>query len=588
MSANLNVSQVAEGQASPEVTVNDATAALDAALTERRAIDLTNSVTVTAAQYRAAIYFDVTTTGASKTLTLPAVKRLVIVKNNGTLTFGMVVGSTTINLPIGFEAVVFTDGTTNGLTATIIGRQIPAGGNGSAAQAIQTLTASGGNFADTETVTIGTYVYTAQTSFTAAKGHFLIGALAIDSLTNLARCINQSGAGGGTLYDNVHTDANDIVTATEESPLVITARKAGTRWNATPTTETATHMAWGAVTMAGGADKQVLRKLDNTDYDVEWGDLLDAPNGVPPGGAAGYSLQKATSGDYNMIWVPTSSVPVGGSTNQVLTKQSNADFDFVWAASGAATNGLPVGGSTGNMLRKSSGTDFDAAWVAGIPTGGSTGQVLEKASATDYDMAWTTPAGGDGLTVTLVPVAFSTFGTNFGPDTITQTDYAGKGFTYAMSGGSANVLSGYFKAAPTGTTWTVTCRMRWGGGLFDSNIPCIVLRDNTGGTNTGRCYILGKDTGSIFINRQNSLTSFNGSAINKTGMPWLTVFVRITYDGTNIAWDLSDDGVTWLAFFTEGKTAWLGSKPNQVGFGFNPASGGSKIVMLGVDHYVEV
>jgi hypothetical protein len=120
--------------------------------------------------------------------------------------------------------------------------------------AFGTYTISGtDNFADTETVTIGGVVYTAQSALTSGAGHFLIGANKAASLVNLARAINQSGAGGGTLYDAAATDPNPFVTATEASPLVATARYAGAWGNSVTTTDTATFGSWGGATLASGA-----------------------------------------------------------------------------------------------------------------------------------------------------------------------------------------------------------------------------------------------------------------------------------------------------------------------------------------------
>lgn len=115
MSANLNIPQMSPGQASPEVTSNDATAALDAAITESLAIDLTNSVTLTTNQYQRNMRLQVTTTGVAKTLTLAAVKRQAIIQNDGANTITVALGATNFALATGQTAFVFTDGTANGL-----------------------------------------------------------------------------------------------------------------------------------------------------------------------------------------------------------------------------------------------------------------------------------------------------------------------------------------------------------------------------------------------------------------------------------------------------------------------------------------
>jgi hypothetical protein len=119
MSNNLNITQVQENQASPEVTINDALAAHDAALTEQFAVNLTSgNVSVTAAQYRAAFYFPCSGVAtAGRTVTFPAVKRTVLAKSASANTddISIVVGSTSVTVHPGDRFLVVTDGTTNGL-----------------------------------------------------------------------------------------------------------------------------------------------------------------------------------------------------------------------------------------------------------------------------------------------------------------------------------------------------------------------------------------------------------------------------------------------------------------------------------------
>lgn len=129
MSANLNLPQLTQGQAAPEVTANNATGALDAALTEAFTCDGTaGNVTVTSAQYRAALKFFITNIPSARNITFPAVKRVVIVDvdpanvNIATL----VVGSTSIALTNGSTYIVATDGTANGLTLLSLGSGLSA------------------------------------------------------------------------------------------------------------------------------------------------------------------------------------------------------------------------------------------------------------------------------------------------------------------------------------------------------------------------------------------------------------------------------------------------------------------------------
>ena len=126
MSTNLNLPQLTEGQAAPEVTANDANAAIDAALTELLAVDLTNDVIMTDADWRSAIAVHVTTAGVNKKLTVPQIKRLVLVKNLAANAITIKRGTSEVAIPVGRRVLVHQDGTANGLD--VVPFPIPPGG----------------------------------------------------------------------------------------------------------------------------------------------------------------------------------------------------------------------------------------------------------------------------------------------------------------------------------------------------------------------------------------------------------------------------------------------------------------------------
>lgn len=89
-------------------------------------------------------------------------------------------------------------------------------------------------------------------------------------------------------------------------------------------------------------------------------------------------------------------VPPAGAPGQVLVKASIDDFDTDWQDPAVA---LPTGGTTGQILSKASDDDGDAEWIEApteIPSGGTTGQVLAKASDDDGDLEWADQTGGGG------------------------------------------------------------------------------------------------------------------------------------------------------------------------------------------------
>src|ERR1035437_4194838 len=125
-SNNLNIDQLATNQASPEVTVNDANAQLDAALTEIFVVDLAGgNVVITAPQYRAAILFQLANVATSgRTVTLPMIKRGMILFESAAVNtdvITLIVGATDILIQPGRTYAVYTDGTVDGVVARDVG-----------------------------------------------------------------------------------------------------------------------------------------------------------------------------------------------------------------------------------------------------------------------------------------------------------------------------------------------------------------------------------------------------------------------------------------------------------------------------------
>ena len=118
MSNNLNITQMTEAQVNKEVTVNDQTGSLDAAITENVDLDFTSgNLTISDAQFVGNQVFVATNLSVARTLTTPATtKRLFVVDNTaGTNTLSVITGSTTIVMVAGEVATFYTDGVANGL-----------------------------------------------------------------------------------------------------------------------------------------------------------------------------------------------------------------------------------------------------------------------------------------------------------------------------------------------------------------------------------------------------------------------------------------------------------------------------------------
>lgn len=133
-----------------------------------------------------------------------------------------------------------------------------ASGTASAGVKASGVLTSSGVFQDGETVTIGDRVYTFKTTLTGIANEVLIGVSAAVSLDNLKSAINAT-AGAGTTY-GTGTTAHPNVTATTNTDTAQTVEfwKVGTEGNALATTETCENVAWGAATLASGANANFL------------------------------------------------------------------------------------------------------------------------------------------------------------------------------------------------------------------------------------------------------------------------------------------------------------------------------------------
>ena len=105
--------------------------------------------------------------------------------------------------------------------------------------------------ADTNTVTIGTTVYTFKTALTASTTAFevLIGATEATSLNNLAAAINL-GAGAGTLYGSLTTVHPDVTAVSDGvHALTVTSKVTSSATDTVATTETHANATWGGATL---------------------------------------------------------------------------------------------------------------------------------------------------------------------------------------------------------------------------------------------------------------------------------------------------------------------------------------------------
>ncbi|RWN74850.1 MAG: hypothetical protein EOS04_37025, partial [Mesorhizobium sp.] len=124
MSHDLNLILIADGQADGQwQSSNDGLTQLANAMADLYTVDFTaGNVTLTAAQFRSAMTFIPSNLSATRTLTIPAVKRALFIVDNTDAadTINVTKGSTTIAVGPSQIAFLNTDGTTNSLGGAVL------------------------------------------------------------------------------------------------------------------------------------------------------------------------------------------------------------------------------------------------------------------------------------------------------------------------------------------------------------------------------------------------------------------------------------------------------------------------------------
>lgn len=152
-------------------------------------------------------------------------------------------------------------------------------------KATGTITSDATAPSDGDTVTIGSTVYTFKTALTepAEPYEVLIGISAAVALDNLKSAINAT-TGEGTTYAT-GTVAHPTVEATTNgnTTQVVQALTAGAAGNDIATTETSSHLSWGATTLFGAKSKgDLTKKSADTYFGIAAGTLPAGDFGTIP------------------------------------------------------------------------------------------------------------------------------------------------------------------------------------------------------------------------------------------------------------------------------------------------------------------
>lgn len=146
--------------------------------------------------------------------------------------------------------LVLVDGLTNGVAAS--GTLTSSGAMVAASHAVSVFTSDGTAFADGETVTINSTVYTFKTTLDSAPYQVLIGASAAASLDNLKLAINGTGVLGTNYSFGTLKHPGVVATTNTDTAQTVVARVPGITPNTYATTETCGHASWADTTLGGG------------------------------------------------------------------------------------------------------------------------------------------------------------------------------------------------------------------------------------------------------------------------------------------------------------------------------------------------
>jgi hypothetical protein len=195
-----------------------------------------------------------------------------------------------------------------------------------------TLTSDATNPSNNDTLVIGTRTYTFKTTLTGASDEIKIGADAATTLDNVKSAINAT-AGAGSAY-GTWTLINDQVSATTntDTTQLFVAKTVGNEGNLVATTETSSHLAWGATTLAGGVDATANQVLIGASAAAALDNLKSAVNNSAGGGTVYSSnttihpnVNATTNTDTTQVFAANNA---GSAGNSIATTETSTHLSF--------------------------------------------------------------------------------------------------------------------------------------------------------------------------------------------------------------------------------------------------------------------
>lgn len=129
-------------------------------------------------------------------------------------------------------------------------------------------------------------------------------------------------------------------------------------------------------------------------------------------------------------------------------------------------------------------------------------------------------------------------------------------------------VRGKYLTAPS-TPWTCTCFVLMGPGMKNfSGGHGLTVGLFARESSTGKLYVLNMRTDSIQMEKQSSVTAYNGAVDSYIDNLAEAIWFRLGDDGTDMTGEVSHDGKNWQLCFDEPRGTYMtgGPGPDQVGF----------------------
>lgn len=221
-------------------------------------------------------------------------------------------------------------------------------------QATGTLTSDATAPSDGDTVTVDTTVYTFKTTLTIPNvaNEVLIGGSAAVALDNIKSAINLTDNTGTVYSSNTQIHPTCTATTNTNTTQIVVYKTPGTAGNTVATTETSSHLSWGATTLGSGVAavaNQVLIGVSAAVALDNIGFAINAGGGTGNYGGQGIEFSTGTVAHPSVIATTNSNTTqvvqarqpgVAGNNIATLETSSHLSWGAVILASGSGDNNV--------------------------------------------------------------------------------------------------------------------------------------------------------------------------------------------------------------------------------------------------------